>query len=88
MAKVKLLTTDEYAAIYQLSKSRVIYMCNAGKIPAQKVGSRWRIAVPAELVDDPEGETREQTQRRALIEMLDGIQELVGQTKQKILTTL
>jgi hypothetical protein len=84
MAEKKLLEVDQYAELYHMHPTTVARLCREGKLPSQKVGSRWRIAVDAELVDNPEGETQAQAERRALLDMLDSIGEVIQQTRAKL----
>jgi hypothetical protein len=84
MAEKKLLEVDQYAALYHMHPTTVARLCREGKLPCQKVGSRWRIAVDAELVDNPEGETQAQAERRALLDMLDGIAEVIKTARNEI----
>lgn len=40
-----LLTPEEAAAALQLRPRTVVLLCRQGRIPAEKIGGRWRIPV-------------------------------------------
>lgn len=43
------MTIDDLAAYLKLSKSTIYKLCQAGKVPGQKVGKHWRFR--KEMID-------------------------------------
>lgn len=72
----KFLTPEEYAKELRISPSQVRRLCQAGKIPAVKVGGQWRIRA---------GEDRGESQEiKAVTECLESMGDAISKLKEKL----